>query len=62
MTIVGLILAAALALFVGENFINYKSYIIFAMVLIGGLFFKISSIALIIFSGVAGFIFYYLIT
>ena len=61
MTIVGLILAAALALFVGENFIDYKSYIIFAMVLIGGLFFKISSIALIIFSGVAGFIFYYLI-
>ena len=61
-TIVGLILAAALALFVGENFIDYKSYIIFAMVLIGGLFFKISSIALIIFSGVAGFIFYYLIT
>ena len=62
MTIVGLILAAALALFVGENFIDYKSYIIFAMVLIGGLFFKIGSIALIIFSGVAGFIFYYLIT
>lgn len=61
-TIVGLILAAALALFVGENFIDYKSYIIFAMVLIGGLFFKIGSIALIIFSGVAGFIFYYLIT
>lgn len=62
MTIVGLILAAALALFVGENFIDYKSYIIFAMVLIGGLFFKIGSIALIIFSGVTGFIFYYLIT
>lgn len=62
MTIVGLILAAALALFVGENFIDYKSYIIFAMVLIGGLFFKIGSIALIIFSGVAGYIFYYLIT
>lgn len=62
MTIVGLILAAALALFVGENFIDYKSYIIFAMVLIGGLFFKIGSIALIIFSGVVGFIFYYLIT
>ena len=62
MTIVGLILAAALALFVGENFIDYKSYIIFAMILIGGLFFKIGSIALIIFSGVAGFIFYYLIT
>ena len=61
-TIVGLILAAALALFVGENFIDYKSYIIFAMVLIGGLFFKIGSIALIIFSGVAGYIFYYLIT
>ena len=61
-TIVGLILAAALALFVGENFVDYKSYIIFAMVLIGGLFFKIGSIALIIFSGVAGFIFYYLIT
>lgn len=61
-TIVGLILAAALALFVGENFIDYKSYIIFAMVLIGGLFFKIGSIALIIFSGVVGFIFYYLIT
>jgi len=47
-TIVGLILAAGIALFVKENFIDYKSYIIFASVLIGGLFFKIGSITLII--------------
>ena len=60
-TIVGLILAAGIALFVKENFIDYKSYIIFASVLIGGLVFKIGSITLIILSGVAGVVFYYLI-
>lgn len=60
-TIVGLILAAGIALFVKENFIDYKSYIIFASVLIGGLFFKIGSITLIILSGLAGAILYYFI-
>ena len=60
-TIVGLILAAGIALFVRENFIDYKSYIIFTSVLIGGLVFKIGSITLIILSGVAGAILYYLI-
>ncbi|QQB73494.1 chromate transporter [Fusobacterium canifelinum] len=60
-TIVGLILAAGIALFVKENFIDYKSYIIFASVLIGGLVFKIGSITLIILSGVAGVILYYFI-
>ena len=60
-TIVGLILAAGIALFVKENFIDYKSYIIFTSVLIGGLFFKIGSITLIILSGVAGAILYYII-
>ncbi|RRD28655.1 chromate transporter [Fusobacterium canifelinum] len=60
-TIVGLILAAGIALFVKENFIDYKSYIIFASVLIGGLVFKIGSITLIILSGVAGAILYYFI-
>ena len=60
-TIVGLILAAGIALFVKENFIDYKSYIIFVSVLIGGLVFKIGSITLIILSGVAGAILYYII-
>lgn len=60
-TIVGLILAAGIALFVKENFIDYKSYIIFVSVLVGGLVFKIGSITLIILSGVAGAIFYYFI-
>ena len=60
-TIVGLILAAGIALFVKENFIDYKSYIIFISVLIGGLVFKIGSITLIILSGVAGAILYYFI-
>ena len=60
-TIVGLILAAGIALFVKENFIDYKSYIIFASVLIGGLIFKIGSITLIILSGLAGAILYYII-
>ena len=60
-TIVGLILAAGIALFVKENFIDYKSYIIFATVLIGGLFFKIGSITLVILSGIAGAILYYFI-
>lgn len=60
-TVVGLILAAGIALFVKENFIDYKSYIIFASVLIGGLIFKIGSITLIILSGLAGVILYYFI-
>ena len=60
-TVVGLILAAGIALFVKENFIDYKSYIIFASVLVGGLVFKIGSITLIILSGVAGAILYYII-
>ena len=60
-TVVGLILAAGIALFVKENFIDYKSYIIFTSVLIGGLVFKIGSITLIILSGVAGAILYYFI-
>ena len=60
-TIGGLILAAGIALFVKENFIDYKSYIIFTSVLIGGLVFKIGSITLIILSGVAGAILYYFI-
>ena len=60
-TVVGLILAAGIVLFVKENFIDYKSYIIFASVLVGGLVFKIGSITLIILSGVAGAILYYII-
>ena len=60
-TVVGLILAAGIALFVKENFIDYKSYIIFASVLIGGLLFKIGSITLVILSGIAGAILYYII-
>ena len=60
-TIVGLILAAGIVLFVKENFIDYKSYIIFTSVLIGGLVFKIGSITLIILSGAAGAILYYFI-
>ena len=60
-TVVGLILAAGIVLFVKENFIDYKSYIIFTSVLIGGLVFKIGSITLIILSGVAGAILYYII-
>ena len=60
-TVVGLILAAGIALFVKENFIDYKSYIIFASVSIGGLVFKIGSITLVILSGVVGAILYYFI-
>ena len=60
-TVVGLILTAGIALFVKENFIDYKSYIIFASVLIGGLIFKIGSITLVILSGIAGAILYYFI-
>jgi len=60
-TVVGLILAAGIALFVKENLIDYKSYIIFTSVLIGGLLFKIGSITLVILSGLVGAILYYFI-
>lgn len=60
LTVVGLILGAAVTLVVRENFIDMKSYIIFLIIILLGFFTKVGSIALILISGVLGFLFYYL--
>lgn len=58
LVVVGLILGAALALLIKDNFIDYKSFIIFFIILSLGFMTKISSIYLIIISGVLGYGFY----
>lgn len=55
--IIGLIASAALILITPYNFIDYKSWIIFAVVLVATIG-KIDPILLIFLSGVAGFILY----
>lgn len=57
--VLGLILGAALSLLVKENFIDYKSYIIFGLTFILGFVYKVSSIKLIVISGFTGFLIYY---
>lgn len=59
--VVGLILGAALSLFVKENFIDIKSYIILVGVFVAGWFFNVGSLLLIVLSGLAGIILYYFI-
>ncbi len=59
--VVGLILGAALSLFVKENFIDIKSYIILTGVFIAGWYYNVGSLLLIILSGVSGIILYYFI-
>ncbi|MDE6500109.1 MAG: chromate transporter [Rikenella sp.] len=55
--VVGLILAAALLLFTPENFIDWKSFVIFGAVLIAALR-KVNPILLIVLSGLAGWLLY----
>ncbi|WP_022819327.1 chromate transporter [Fusobacterium russii] len=57
--VVGLILGAALSLFVKENFIDFKSYIILFSVFIAGWYYNVSSLLLILLSGFAGILLYY---
>lgn len=56
--IVGLIAAVALLLMNTQNFIDYKSIIIFGGVLIGSFFLKLHPILLILLAGLAGFLLY----
>ena len=55
--VIGLILAAALLLFTKENFIDYKSYIIFGVCLVAAIK-GVNPILLIVLSGVAGYLLY----
>lgn len=55
--VVGLILAAALLLLTPENFIDWKSFVIFGAVLIAALR-KVNPILLIVLSGLAGWLLY----
>ena len=56
--IVGLIGAVVLMLMNAQNFIDYKSFIIFGGIFIGSFFFKLHPILLILSAGLAGFILY----
>ena len=56
--IVGLIASVALLLMNTQNFIDYKSFIIFGGVLVGSFFFKLHPIVLILLAGLAGFLLY----
>ena len=55
---VGLIAAAALLLMNSENFIDYKSFLIFGSAFILTWKFKINPILMIILAGIAGIVFY----
>lgn len=59
LSVVGLILGAALSLFIKENFIDIKAYLILCFVFLGAGLLKVSSLYLIIFSGLLGIILYY---
>lgn len=56
--VLGLIAAAALCLMTDENFIDYWSYLLFGLVFVGTLFFKLHPILLICLSGLAGYLIY----
>ena len=58
LTVLGLIAAAALLLMTPDNFIDYWSYVLFALVFIGTLFFKLHPILLICLAGVMGYLIY----
>ena len=55
--VIGLILAAALLLLTPDNFIDWKSYLIFGAVLVAAMR-KVSPILLIVLAGVAGWLLY----
>jgi chromate transporter len=57
-TVVGLIASAALLLINKENFVDYKSIIIFAAAFILTLFFKIHPILMIVLAGISGLFLY----
>jgi len=57
-TVVGLIAAAALVLMNGENFIDYKSFILFGAAFIASFQFNLHPILLILGAGLAGFLLY----
>ncbi len=56
--VIGLIGAAAVILITPDNFIDYKSWILFAVAFVIAMFVKISPIWLIVAGGVAGFFLY----
>jgi len=56
--VVGMIAAAAILLMNRENFIDYKSYILFGLAFMASLFFRVHPILIIIGAGVLGFVLY----
>ena len=57
--VIGLIAAAALLLMTRENFIDYWSYLLFALVFLGTVYLKANPILLIVLSGIGGYLIYY---
>jgi chromate transporter len=56
--VVGMIAAAAILLMNRENFVDFKSYILFGLAFIASLFFKIHPIIIILGAGVLGYLLY----
>lgn len=56
--VVGMIAAAAILLMNKENFIDYKSYILFGLAFVASLFLRVHPILIIIGAGVLGYILY----
>ena len=56
--VIGLIAAAALVLMNSENFVDYKSIILFGIAFIASFKFKLHPILLIILAGLAGLLLY----
>lgn len=56
--IVGLIASAAVLLMNSENFIDYKSYLLFGLALVASFFLKLHPILVIVGAGVMGFVLY----
>ncbi len=55
--VIGLILSAALMLLTPDNFIDWKSYVIFGLVLVAAIR-KVNPILLIVLAGLAGYLLY----
>ena len=56
--VVGLIAAAALIMATPENFVDYRSYLIFSAAFLAAYFYKVHPILLMVLGGLAGYLMY----
>ena len=56
--VVGLIASAVLVMATPENFVDYRSYLLFSLAFLAAYFYKVHPILLMFLGGVAGFLMY----